>query len=302
MTSDVIERLNAAHARGERLRFVAGPGGLTVAQIRNPHATATVALQGGQVLAYQPHGVAPVLWVSRAAVYAAGKPVRGGIPVCWPWFGPHPSDPSKPNHGFVRGLLWTVRASADDPGGTTRLTLGIGDSPETRALWPYGFDLRVEISVGAALEVALVARNTGAEPFTCTGALHSYFGVDEISTVQIEGLEGRDYLDTADQYRRAHQDGPVRIAAEVDRIYLDTPDDCLIRDPQLERTIRVAKSGSRTTVVWNPWIEKARGLRDMADDEYVEMVCVETANAADDQIVLAPGAEHRLVARIVVEA
>jgi D-hexose-6-phosphate mutarotase len=301
MSNETIDRLNERFGQGDRLRFGAGPGGLALAQIRNPQATATVALQGGQVLGFQPHGVAPVLWVSRAAVYTPGKPIRGGIPICWPWFGPHPSDPAKPNHGFVRGRVWAVRETSDDADGTTRLTLGIGESDETRALWPHAFDLRVEISVGAELEVALIARNTGAEPFVCTGALHSYFGVDAVQTVQIEGLEGRDYLDTANRYRRARQDGPIRIAAETDRIYLDTPDDCLIRDPQLGRTIRVAKSGSRTTVVWNPWVEKARELRDIADDEYVEMVCVETANAADDQIVLMPGAEHRLAARIVVE-
>jgi len=301
MSDETIDRLNEQFGQGDRLRFGVGPGGLTLAQIRNPQATATVALQGGQVLGFQPHGVAPVLWVSRAAVYSPGKPIRGGIPICWPWFGPHPSDPAKPNHGFVRGRVWEVRETSDDADGTTRLTLGIGESDETRPLWPHAFDLRVEISVGAELEVALIARNTGAEPFVCTGALHSYFGVDAVQTVQIEGLEGRDYLDTANHYQRARQDGPIRIAAETDRIYLDTPDDCLIRDPQLERMIRVAKSGSRTTVVWNPWVEKARELRDMADDEYVEMVCVETANAADDQIVLAPGAEHRLAARIVVE-
>ncbi len=297
-----IAQLNAQYALDGRLRFEAGPGGLPLAVVSNRHAAASVALLGGQVLDFQPHGVAPVLWTSRRSQYAVGKAIRGGVPVCWPWFGPHPSDSARPNHGVVRTRLWQVRAAEAAEDGTTRLALGIADDPATRALWPHAFDLEVRITVGAELAVELVARNTGAEGFVCTGALHSYFAVGDAAGVRIDGLDGRDYLDKAADGRRAAQRGPVTIAAETDRIYLDTTADCLIRDPAQGRVIRVAKSGSRTTVVWNPWAEKARALGDMADDEYTGMVCVETANADEDEIALAPGGEHRLGVVVRLEA
>ncbi|GAB4191909.1 MAG: D-hexose-6-phosphate mutarotase [Roseiflexaceae bacterium] len=297
-----IAHLNARFGIDGQLQFEAGPGGLPLALISNRHAATQVVLLGGQVLAFQPHGSAPVLWASRQSQYLIGKAIRGGVPICWPWFGPHPSDSAKPNHGLVRTRLWQVRSTEALGDGATRLVLGITDDAATRALWPHPFDLEVRVTVATALSIELVARNTGAEAFVCTGALHSYFTVGDAAALQIDGLDGRDYLDKAASGQRATQRGQVTIAAETDRIYLDTTGDCLIHDPAMGRTIRVSKSGSRTTVVWNPWVEKARAFSDMADDEYTGMVCVETANANEDEITIAPGGEHRLSAAVGLEA
>jgi glucose-6-phosphate 1-epimerase len=283
------------------LAFLPGPGGLTIAEINTRHAQATVALHRGHVLAFQPRGHRPVLWVSRHSQFTAGKAIRGGIPVCWPWFGPHPTDAGKPAHGFARTSSWSVLGSELTAEHEIRLRLGLSDSDGTRGLWPHTFELELVVTVGQSLNVELVIRNPGQSPFTCSGALHSYFAVSDIANAMIHGLNGCAYLDKVANYERFEQAGAIAVAAETDRVYLDTTGDCLIADAGWQRTLRVGKRGSRTTVVWNPWVDRARQLMDFGDDEYREMVCVETANAADDQITVQPAGEHRLATTLGVE-
>jgi len=294
MSTDSIQDLNARFAIADQVSFVAGPGGSPVVSVRNAHAAAAIALQGADVTGFQPHGQEPVLFLSRHAVYASGKAIRGGIPICWPWFGPHPTDPTKPDHGFARTRPWSVLATMAMPDGAARVRLGLTDDAETRALWPYAFALELVVTVGATLEVTLVARNTGHEPFVCGGALHSYFHVGDVTAITIQGLEGTAYVDKVAGDRPKVQQGPVTIAGETDRVYTGTTASCTIVDPTLGRRVTVAKEGSRSTVVWNPWRDKARRLADFGDDEYTEMVCVEVANAGADTVTVPPGGEHRL--------
>ncbi|HMQ33855.1 MAG TPA: D-hexose-6-phosphate mutarotase [Chloroflexaceae bacterium] len=298
MADQALAALNDRFGLAGKLAFVAGPSGLPHARIASGDYGAEVALQGAHVLAYGRRGEPPVLWTSRLAVFAPGKAVRGGVPVCWPWFGPHPSDPGKPAHGFARVSMWSVAASADG-GDAVALTLGLRDDGATRALWPHPFALELSVRVGARLELALTATNTGDAPVTLGGALHSYFGVGAVTEARIMGLEGARYLDQLTGEFHAQQ-GPVTVAGEVDRIYEDAGPACTIVAPALGRAVRVAKSGSATTVVWNPWVEKARSLADLGDEEYHEMLCVETANAGADTVTLAPGARHTLGATIEV--
>lgn len=291
-----LAELNERFGIGGAVAFAAGPGGMPHATLRAGDSYAEVALHGGHVLRYGADGALPVLWVSRQAIYAPGKAVRGGIPVCWPWFGPHPADPAQPAHGLARTRMWAARASGAD-GGRAWLRLGLRDDADTRASWPHRFDLELSVALGAGLEVALTMRNPGDAPFSCGGALHSYFGVADVTRARIMGLDGARYLDqlTGAEHTQA---GPVTVSAEVDRVYYDAGERCTIEDPALARRIVVAKAGSRTTVVWNPWVEKARRLADFADDEYAGMLCVETAMALGDSVALAPGAEHTLRATI----
>jgi glucose-6-phosphate 1-epimerase len=283
------ETLNGRFAHVPGLAFKEGPGGLTVAEITNPHAHARIALQGGHVLAFQPVGQKPILWVSRHSQYAAGTPIRGGIPVCWPWFGQHPVDAQKPPHGD---------AVAED---TTRLWLGLSANEVTRSLWPHDFQVELTVTIGRQLEVELTIRNPGPSAFTCTSALHSYFAISDVAKSSVNGLDGCVYLDKVAGYERREQTGPIAFTGETDRIYLDTTTDCVIEDAGWERAVRVAKRGSRSTVVWNPWADRARQLADFGDEEYREMLCVETANAADDAITVAPLGTHRLAAIVSVE-
>ena len=185
------------------------------------------------------------------------------------------------------------------PAGTL-IELGLESAPATLELWPHPFSLRLRAFFGVQLQVELHVHNPGPQPFSMSGALHSYFSLSQASAITITGLEGSSYFDkvgTAPQ----RQEGPVRISAETDRVYQDTTAECIIEDPGLGRRICVAKQGSRSTVVWNPWIAKAARMEDFGDGEYRQMVCVGTANAAPDQIVLAPGARHCLQATLRVE-
>lgn len=290
-----IEQLNRDFGRAGQLEFVTGPGGFTQARINNDSAQALVSVYAGQVLSYRPNTAAnDLLFISDAAYYEAGKAIKGGIPVCWPWFGPDPEDRGRAAHGFVRNRPWTVRATDTTTDGETRITLGMVDGEETRALWPAGFDLSLVVTVGDGLRVDLLTRNTGEQAFTVTQALHTYFSVGSIDQVQVLGLDACDYLDKAGDGGRHHQSGAVRFEREVDRIYLDVPAGLAIEDAAFGRRIDITASGSRTAVVWNPWAEISAGMGDLRDDDYQRFVCVETANAAGEVIRLEPGADYRL--------
>ena len=297
-----IESLNEQFAVPDHARFEAGPGGLPIVVITNKHATATVSLHGGHVLSYQPTGHEDVLWVSRQSKFESGKAIRGGIPICWPWFADHPTDPSKPAHGIVRTAMWKILATNVIEDDQTQVRMGISDTPKTREVWPHPFDLTVTVTVGPQLQVDLAGVNKGDKNIVCGGALHAYFNVSSASEIAILGLDGCTYINKVDAFKQKTQQGPVKITALTDSVYLNTADDCIIEDPGKTRRIRVAKSGSRSTVVWNPWSEKATGMADFGDDEFRSMVCVEAANAADDVATVAPGQAHRMGTQIGVEA
>lgn len=297
-----LETLNDKFARPGALTFRAGKGGLPVADVNNRHASATVSLYGGQVMTFQPHEHKPVLWTSHYSRYEPGQPLRGGIPVCWPWFGPHPTDPNMPAHGLARILLWEVLGGEILPDEKTQLKLGLANNQQTQALWPHPFRLEIVITVGPALQVDLVVLNSGDNAFNYTGALHTYFSVSDVSAIQIHGLEDTAYIDTVDASLQKVQAGPVTITGETDRIYLNTANDCIIEDPGWRRRIRISKAGSRSTVVWNPWVEKSKRLADFGDEEYTGMVCVETANTAADVVMVMPAGDQRLSTTISMES
>lgn len=292
-----LPALNRTFAIPGHLRFRKTPGGLAVAEIANTQARATVFLQGAQLTDWTPRGHSPVVWLSPAAAFAEGKAIRGGVPVCWPWFGAHASEPGFPAHGYARTSPWEVSATAATEDGATRISLRLPPNP---ALWPHDTAVEIRLTVGKTLEIELLTRNRGTETVVLGQALHTYFRVADVRRIAISGLEGRPYLDKLDGQRK-RQEGPVSISGEVDRVYLDAGGDCLIDDPLAGRRIRVGKQGSASTIVWNPWIEKGEQLGDLGRDGHLGMVCVETANAADDTVSLAPGAEHRLLAVYGVE-
>ena len=282
------------------LSFRDGPGGLPVADIHNAHARAVISLYGGHVLSYQPHGHAPVLWSSAESFYKVGKPMRGGVPLCWPWFGPHPTDTDKPSHGFARTSNWAVLETATVTSDATYVRLGLRDTEETHTLWPHAFALEIAITVGASLEIELGICNTGNTDFSYSGALHSYFTISTISNITIHGLESTTYVDQVDSKQRKVQDGPITISSEVDNVYLGTNATCRIDDSGFQRSIHIAKTGSQSTIVWNPWSAKAQRMRDFGDQEYVEMVCVETGNAYDDTVTVPAAQKHHLGTTIKV--
>jgi glucose-6-phosphate 1-epimerase len=295
---NTVNTLNTRFALPGHLTFEASQTDLPVAAITTTHATAQVALQGAHLLAWQPTGHKPVIWVSKAAVFEPGTPVRGGVPVCWPWFG---ALAGQATHGFVRTRLWEVRGTALDAAGQVVLRLGLRDDASTRALWDHAFDLELVVTVGQTLSMALVTHNTGAQPFTLAQALHTYFCVGDIARTTVQGLDGCSYLDKVDHLAEKRQSGVIHITGETDRIYVNTRSDCVIEDAAWARRIRVVKHGSASTVVWNPWSEREKAISDMTAGDYLGMVCVETTNAGPDQITLPAGEQHTLSASISVQ-
>lgn len=300
MDASDVSRLNRRFGIPGHAAFREGPGGFPVLTLTHSHGTLELTPYGGHVLSYQPASHAPALFLSQASSFVSGKPIRGGIPVCWPWFGPHPADPAQPMHGFARLLSWDVEAvEAGTEGMEVRLVLR--DDARTRAYWPHAFELVLRVVLGPVLRVELTTRNTGTQPFVLTQALHTYFTVGDIERVAIEGLESACYFDSLTRQGVAPEGKPVVIRAEVDRVYTDTTADCLIRDAALGRQIRVAKHGSRSTVVWNPWVDKSKRMPDFGDDEYPGMLCIEATNARDDAVTVPPGLTHALAQILSVQ-
>lgn len=276
------------------------PGGLELLGVANDQASAGIALQGGQLLHWTPAGEKPVIWLSPAAKLLPGKAVRGGVPICWPWFGAHEQNPGFPAHGYARTAPWQLTETRREDDGATCLALRLSAGPANADWWPHAPSLELHIRIGTALELELVTRNEGSAAFRFSTALHAYFAVSDVRQASIHGLDGCSYLDKTDGNRPCRQSGPLTIAGEVDRVYQKTGADCLIHDPGWQRRIRVEKRGSHSTVVWNPWRDKAAQLGDLGEDGYLRMLCLESANVADDSITLPPGGEHRLWVRYSV--
>jgi len=273
--------LNAEFGIPGVLAFERGRGGLVFAKVSTPAAEAEICLYGGHVTSFVPVGERPVIWLSPEAIYREGKAIRGGIPICWPWFSAHPSDPEQPSHGVARISEWEVSGAARLDDETLQLRLSLPGE--------HGCELAVTVSRRLSLELKTTNRSVG--PMLFSAALHSYFQLGNIAEAKLEGLDGVAYLDDVDAGASGTkvQEGEIVIDREVDRRYLGTTADVLIHDASLGRTIRVAKTGSATTVVWNPWSNRAAQLEDMPDDGYTTMLCVEAANVGPDEITLAPG-------------
>ena len=266
----------------------------------NSWGDSQVLLQGAQLLEWAPHGQTPVVWLSPNARWSPGKSPRGGVPICWPWFGPHHIREDYPPHGIVRAASWQlIKANLLESVGHKLHFRWVPDLTHND-YWPFNTPLEVRYTLGDACEIELITRNDSPTTVTVTEALHTYFGVGDVREVTIRGLEEYDYLDKVNGNRRQHQSGPITISGETDRVYLSTQSDCFIDDPLLNRIIRIEKRGSLSTIVWNPWDEKARRLGDLGETDFLRMVCVESGNVAENRITLKPGEEHRLWVRYSV--
>jgi len=299
MTS--VSTLNQRFAIKGQLDFREEQQGNIVARISNRLASAEIMLQGAQLISWIPANHKPVIWMSEQARFSAGKSLRGGIPICWPWFGAHEVNPDLPAHGFARNQVWDVSDSKALDDGRILLVFSLKDSDAARAIWPYRTSLEYRVCVGKTLELELLTKNTDTATVRISEALHTYFNIGDISKVSVHGLEDTEYLDKVDYGQRKIQQGPVTVDGELDRIYLGTRADCVIEDAAIGRKIHIRKQGSESTVVWNPWIAKARKLGDLGEEGYRSMLCVESANAAEDVVDIAPDETHSLSVSYHVE-
>lgn len=299
---DMSPSLDALEARWGRTGAVtiAERYGGPVALLQAGGATAVVALQGAQVLSYVPPMQSEVLWLSPVAKLGTGKAVRGGVPVCWPWFGPHPTERTKSAHGFVRARPWSVTGSAAKSG-RARLVLAYDASPKSQPDWPHRALAEIEITLAETLTIALSTENRGENDLLLTQALHTYLAVGDIRAVTVDGFADQPFIDQLSPGLMRRELELLSVKAEIDRIYQDSEGPVIVTDQKGGRQLRVSKTGSRSTVLWNPWIEKSASLGDMGSDGYRHMLCVEAANAGNDTVTLAPGERHRLKTEISVK-
>ncbi len=293
----MLDRYNEAFGIHGVLKFTEGEGGFTFAEINNGQAQARICLHGAHIVSYQPHGTEPVIWLSKKSLFAKGTAIRGGIPICWPWFGVHPSDTAMPNHGFVRNRNWSVLSSQQGEGGT-EITFILEPSGATNKFWDFPFQVHLKVTVGASLKIELITKNVSDEIITVGGAFHSYFNVKDIENTTLSGLDGTTYIDEVGPPSEVVQKGDLCFKKNVDRVYLKTSSTCVINDLGHNRQICIQKTGSQSTVIWNPWDKICQGMKDMAPDSFKTMLCVETTNACDDLYTLAPNETHNLSAVI----
>ena len=269
--------------------------GFASIEVINKSASAEIALQGAHLFYFRPVAEQSLLWLSKKSFFESGRAIRGGIPICWPWFGRHPENSALPQHGFARISDWELVEVQEPDDQTTEIRLQLHHCVESLQLWPYRFSLLLTLTIGRTLSLALTTKNCDVRPFEITAALHSYFAVENIHTVHVDGLAGRPYFDSLTG-KECVQQSPIRIGQEVDRIYHQVESPVTLHDQK--RSVRIDASGSSSAVIWNPWQEKSVAMADMHDDAYTTMLCIETANAPGDARRIEPGEEHTLRAVI----
>ncbi len=274
--------------------------GLPLLALSGAFGSARFSPQGAHLLEYTPKDGLPLLFLSARTHLIPGKAIRGGIPVIFPWFGPRTGHPESPMHGIVRTRLWSLEEIRVPEQGPATVRFSFESSAETRALWPHDFRLSLEFVLGPTLDIRWEVENTGGTPFTFEQALHPYFPIKNIHLASVTGLQEALFIDKTDAFqRKTDAAGAVVFSQETDRLYLHTTSDCIVSDPASGRELVVSKTGSSSSVVWNPWIAKAAALEDLGDDEWQNFVCVEQVNAAEDAITLPAGGSHVLTTRYI---
>ena len=287
-----IDQLNDNYGIQDQVNFKIGNGGFPFIQVRNQSASALISLYGGQILSFKPvDQIADMLFLSGKSLYQNGIAIRGGIPVCWPWFGPDPKGLQRPNHGFVRNQLWSVK-TVSTTDSESKICLQFTEKHKNEKTWKKPFRLTLQFIIGKTLALKLTTYNPGDQAFSVTQAFHPYFNVADINRVQVLGLENSYYFDKLDQGREKTQSGIVTIGEETDRIYENINSRLLLNDPLYKRRIEIDSGNCKTGVVWNPW---QKPMKDLDEQDYRRFVCVETGNIAFDLVQVPPGAEKSLL-------
>ncbi|GAA4466014.1 D-hexose-6-phosphate mutarotase [Novipirellula rosea] len=274
--------------------FAEGNGGLVKVVVHTDRCDGEIYLHGAHITHFQPCGESPVLWMSQKSAFAKGKAIRGGVPICFPWFGPKASDPSAPGHGYARIRTWNLIAAENNEDGDVQLAFSITIDD---------FELTYTVTFGRSLGMSLAVKlsDQASEAASFEEALHTYLAVKDIHQVVIEGLESAAYIDKVDGMKeKSATDESIQFSGECDRVYLDTTSTCILRDPAMARSMQVSKSNSQCTVIWNPWINKSAAMADFGNDEWTSMACIETANVGSYRRTLKPGESHVMTADVSV--
>ncbi|WP_419209455.1 D-hexose-6-phosphate mutarotase [Photobacterium leiognathi subsp. mandapamensis] len=266
--------------------------GISIIRVIHPLAEAGISLHGGHLIWFKPAGEKDIIWLSENAEFDTQKAIRGGIPVCWPWFG----KAGTPSHGFARTSQWTLQEHRENENGVI-VSLQLEDNDETRAVWPHKFNNVLTFEIGTELKVSLTSTNTDSQPWSYGGALHTYFDIADINNIEITGM-GATYLDRTQQGKACEGGGVLTFTSETDRVYTQPEATITINDKNNERNILVTNEGHNAAVIWNPWQELSISMGDMADNSFETMVCVEST-IHQPSIELAPGQSHTLATTVV---
>ncbi len=268
-----------------------GSGGLALLRISNRLGEAAIYLYGAHIASFKARGEADLLFVSPHSVFAPGVPIRGGIPICFPWFGKHPEDGDLPLHGIVRTLEWKLVEQKNEVDGSTTVTLGVEESDETRLLFDHRFRLSLAVTVGSTLKIRLTVTNTDERAFSFDAALHSYFSVGTLEKSWVEGLDGRSAIDRNRGDEPFVQRGAVEVSGAFQRLYTEAGGTVLLNDPSMERSIKMEQTGWSNILIWNPGEEAALQNREILD-AWQDFLCVEHVNNGKSRITLDPGRSH----------
>ncbi|MEZ8386324.1 D-hexose-6-phosphate mutarotase [Vibrio splendidus] len=266
--------------------------GVKLVRIIHDKANAAISLFGGHVVSFQPQGQEDLIWMSQQAKFDGKTALRGGIPVCWPWFGRI----AAPAHGFARSSEWQLVEHRESEAGVI-VSLGLKPSEETLAVWPHQFDARLNVEIGNELKVTLDVKNTDSQPWTFSGALHTYLNVGDIHNTTTTGM-GAEYIDSLQGCKICQGGSELVLTDTIDRVYIQPEAQIFVADKKLDRTLTVENHGHNSAVLWNPWAEGATAMGDMQDDGYLTMMCVEStlhAPSLEAGKTLQPGESHQLI-------
>ena len=273
-------------------------------KINNPLAEATISLQGAHVSWWRPKSSSEdVLWLSSNARFEKGRSIRGGVPIVWPWFGQHPTDNSYCIHGFARVIPWELIKSEDLKNGATKLHLKMKPTQDVKRQLSYEFTLELILIIGESLSCSLTTTNESNFPFIISEGFHTYFYISDLRNIKIKGLESAVFFDKVRSFKKGIEGGEIVIdEEEFDKVYINNSNDCYIEDEIFNRVITVKKSNSNSTVIWSPGKEKSEKMSDMGTkNEWRRMICVETVNALENNVVIYPGKSHTIGNEIAVQ-
>ncbi len=291
-----LNRLFSLNQKTASVIFKTGNGNMPMVEINNQQASALIGLQGAHLLSWYPKNKDEVIWLSEDACFAEGKSIRGGVPICWPWFGAHEKEKQYPAHGFARTVYWQVKLVEQLDSGDTKIIFKLDTSElesDLQAMWVSPTIVEYSLTIGRVLTLELTTLNNSKDTISISEALHTYFNVDDISQTEVKGLDGITYLDKPDGFKRKKQNADLQISGEVDRVYIDSPNEIEIDDGL--KHIDIKTTGSLSTIVWNPGEQVAKKMGDLGDEGYKKMLCVESGNAADNTLAIEPGKSHVLM-------
>lgn len=297
-----IDALNRRFGIPGIAQVISGNSGLPKIAVTTPSASAEIYLHGAQVTSWQPADAEEAIFLSEHSHWQDGRAIRGGIPICFPWFRAKADDPLAPAHGFLRTREWRLDSVTADEDGSVIVVCSTESDESTRRWWPHEFRLVNRVTVGSLLRLELTAKNTGSTSLRFEEALHTYFLVGDAEKVRVRGLDQIRYLDNVDGNREKVQSGDVGFESVTDNAYINNHGPAELIDPALHRTIITEKENSATTVVWNPWQQGAASLSDLGNDEWQRMICVEASNILGAAVSLDPGQEHTMRATLSIES